>query len=723
MKYFSIQRCKVVKMKDENIRAFFTPRGIAVVGVSADPNKPSSAIFKRLLENREAGLLKVPLYPVNPKYKEIDGYEVYPSVSAIEGYVDLVIISIPAELTPQVIEDCGRKGVKAVVVISGGFAESGRKDLEENLVSTARKYGIRVMGPNTIGLLDPYTGVDTLFLPRRKKLSTGEELESLPEPKPGNLAIITQSGALGEIIMDTLSKSGVGVRALIGVGNQADLGVEEFMEYFAEDEKTKTILLYLEGVRDGRKFMRSAYKASQKKPVIVLKAGKSGAGAKAAFTHTASMVGNIEVYRGVFRQLGIVEARDIEELVDFGKAFSYLDPPKGKRLLIVSNAGGAAVLASDAAPQYGLQLPPPEEEEVRRLEELKERGVILPMVVISNPIDLTGSATNEAMVEAYRALAFSDKFDMHLVIPTHQPPTLDERVIQEMAKVAKEAGKPLVGCELGESEWSKLFRRLMDEAGIPSYPTPERAVRALYGLTLYRRKGFLELELAKEDRLTWLPKGEMGMETASRILKEYGIQVPESGFAKTPEEASHISEEIGFPVVLKAKVAGISHKTDIGGVVAGLRNGQDVERAFRELSKRVSASGFNFQGAYVQRMVSGVEMILGSIRDEQFGPIVTVGVGGIYTELLRDISVRVAPISKEEALEMLEELRLKKLLEGFRGTEGVDKEALAELLERFSRILPENPSIKQMEINPLMGRGKELYAVDVRGFIGFRRPS
>ncbi len=717
MKYFSYPMHKVVKMKDESIEAFFTPRGIAVVGVSADPNKPSSAVFKRLLENKEAGLLRVPLYPVNPKYKEVGGHKVYPSVSAIEGDVDLAIISIPAELTPRIIEDCGRKGVKAVVVISGGFAESGRKDLEDELVSTARRYGIRVMGPNTIGLLDPYTGVDTLFLPRRKRLSTGEELESLPEPKRGNLAIITQSGALGEIIMDTLSKSGVGIRALIGVGNQADLGVEEFMEYFAEDDKTRTILLYLEGIRDGRKFMKSAYRASQRKPVIVLKAGKTGAGARAAFTHTASMVGNIEVYRGVFRQLGIVEARDIEELVDFGKAFSFLDLPRGRRLLIVSNAGGAAVLAADMAPQYGLQLPALGEEEKRRLEELKERGVILPMVVASNPIDLTGSATNEAMIEAYRTLAFSDRFDMHLIIPTHQPPTLDERVIHEVAKVMREAGKPLVGCELGESEWSKLFRRMMDEAGIPSYPTPERAVRALYGLTLYRRKKFLEFELAREDRLKWLPEGEMEMETASRVLREYGIKMPEGGLARTPEEASRMAEGIGFPVVLKAKVAGVSHKTEVGGVVLGLRNGQEVERAFREVSERVSAAGLDFRGGYVQRMVSGIEVILGSIRDEQFGPIVTVGVGGIYTELLKDISVRAAPVSKEEALEMLEELRLKRLLEGFRGMEGVNKHLLAGLIERFSRILPENPSIVQMEINPLICRGREFYAVDVRGLI------
>ncbi len=704
-------------MKDRNIEAFFTPRGIAVVGVSTDPNKPSSAIFKRLLLNKEEGLLKVPIYPVNPKYEEVDGHKVYPSVSAIDGDVNLVIISIPAELTPQVIEDSGRKGVKAAVVVSGGFAESGRKDLEEKLVSVARKYGIRIMGPNTIGLLDPYTGVDTLFLPRRKKLSTGEELESLPKPERGNLAIITQSGALGEITMDSLLKSGVGTRALVGVGNQADLGVEEFMEYFADDEKTKAIMLYLEGVKDGRKFTRSAYKTLQKKPVIVLKAGKTGAGARAALTHTASMVGNIEVYRGVFKQLGMVEAKDIEEFIDFGKAFSYLDPPKGKRLLVISNAGGAAVLASDAAPPYGLQLPKFGEDEVEKLEELKKRRVILPMVVLSNPLDLTGSATNETIIETYRALATSDQFDMHLIIPTHQPPTLDEKVVDGVAEVARNVGKSVVGCELGESEWSKLIRRRLDEMGIPSYPTPERAVRALYSLTLYRRKEYAEPELAEKDRLEWLPEGEMRMDTASRVMKEYGIHMPESAFAHTPEEANKLAEGMGFPVVLKARVTGISHKTDIGGVILGLENGQEVERAFREVSGRVSMKGFEFEGVYVQKMVPGVEAILGSIRDEQFGPIVSVGVGGIYTELFHDISVRVAPVSKEEALEMLEELRLKKLLDGFRGMEPVDKDALAGLIERFSRILPENPSITQIEINPLMCTGREFYAVDVRGLV------
>lgn len=702
-----------------NVEAFFNPRGIAVIGVSTDPTKPSSAIYARLLENQEARKLKVPVYPVNPKYDEIEGRKVYPSIGSIKGPVDLVIIAIPAEYTPSVIEDVGKKGAKAAVVISGGFSESGREDLKRALLEAARKWGIRIMGPNTIGLLDTYTGVDTLFLPKRKKLTTGEELESLPEPKRGNLVIITQSGVLGEITMDSLFKSRIGVRALIGLGNQIDLSVEELLGYFAKDERTSAIMLYLEGVKDGRSFIRSAHRAALKKPIIVLKAGKTKVGAKAAFTHTASMVGNIDLYRAVFKQIGLIEAHDLEEFIDFGKVYSIQRPASGKRLLILSNAGGAAVLASDVAPSYGLQLPPLGREEKRALDELKKNHVILPMVVYTNPVDLTGSATTEGMVKAYDTLAKSPNFDLHLIIPTHQPPTLNELVIDGIAEVARKVKKPVVGCEMGESEWSVLFRNRMDHYGIPSFPTPERAIRALYALTLYRRKPLTDMELSKENRLKWLryEEEELTIEAIEKILEEYGIPIPPTAFVTDEFEVRKAASKVGYPLVLKAMVKGVSHKTDVGGVVLSLRNEEEVISAFRNMHERMSKKGFEIRNVLLQKMVSGTEIILGSIWDEQFGPVVSVGVGGVYTELMKDFSVRAAPVTKEEALEMLRELKLGTILDGFRGRKPVDRIRLAEIVSNFSNIMPENPSINQLEINPLMGEGRRFYAVDVRGLV------
>ncbi len=477
---------------DEKLNALFNPKSIAVIGASPDPSKLSNAIFKRLIDNARKGLLKASVYPVNPKYERIEGRKVYPSVLDIEGEVDLVIVTVPAEIVPEVLEEAGEKGVKAAIVISGGFAEAGRKDLEDRISEVVRKYELRVLGPNTVGLVDTYSGVDTLFTPRIKRTERGEELVNVLELKRGNVAIIAQSGALGVSIADCLTEENVGIRAFVSVGNQLDISVEELLEYFSEDDRTRVVMLYLEGVRDGRSFVEKARLASSRKPVIVLKAGKTDVGVKSALSHTASIAGDIEVYKGVFKQAGLIEAEDLEEFMDFGKVYSMQRPSRGGRLFILSNSGGMIVIASDAASLYGLQMPPLSEERLSELEELKRKGIIPKFVSLSNPLDLTASVSTEGFIRTFEVISQDPNYDMFLIIPVHSTPTLNERAIREIAKIAKEREKAVAICEVGGSPWSKLFRRISNECGIPSYPTPERAIRALHALTLYSG--------AKEDR-------------------------------------------------------------------------------------------------------------------------------------------------------------------------------------------------------------------------------
>jgi len=703
-----------------DIDAFFNPASIAVIGVSENPAKLGTVIFRRLLESVKLGKLKAEVYPVNPRLRELDGVRVYSSVSEINGGIDLAVVAIPAQFVPSVIRDFGKK-VKTAIVISGGFAESGRRELDEELRRAIKETGVRVLGPNTIGVLDPYSGVNTFFLPRVKTLVDGREAENLPEPFPGNVAIIFQSGALSEMLMDFLYANRVGVRAVACVGNQVDVKIEDFMRYFAEDDLAEVIAVYLEGVEDGRSFLNAAAEASEKKPVVILKAGKTETGRRAAYTHTASIVGNIDVYRGAFKQAGVIEVDSIGEMVDVVKLFSMQKPARGKRLLILTNAGGLAVLSADLAFLKGLVVPELPEGVKKELERLKEEKTIIPIVVVHNPLDLTAQASSEAFEKAYRILASSKLFDLHLLMPSHQPPPVDDTVIDRLAGIALKSGAVVTACELGESEWARIFRKKFDEYGIPAYSELRRAIEALSKFVQYKRikRGRFPPPLSK-NKLEF--RNEAGgrplyWEEALDILREYDINTPRMRIVSDEREAVEAVEELGLPVVLKIYSDEVAHKTDVGGVLVNLRNKEEVLRGYRILRERVREIGVGWRGILIQEMVEGVEILLGSTWDRVFGPTVSVGVGGIYTEILRDFSVRVAPIDFREAEKMLEELRLRRLLEGFRGMPSVDKEALAKLISRFSKIIYENPSLKQFEINPLIASGRRFFAVDVRGFV------
>lgn len=477
---------------------FFYPKAIAVIGASREENKPGHVIFKILLENRRRGILKAEVYPVNPRADEILGVPVYKSVSDLPPGVDLGVVVVPAKIVPRVLDEMGAKGIRAAIVISAGFSEIGRRDLEEELARTAKRHGIRVIGPNCIGIFSPWSGVDTVFLPYHKRLSDGRKILSMPRPKPGHVALLSQSGAVGTAALDYMAGEGIGLSHFVSFGNKVDVDESELIDYLAEDERTRVILLYIENVKDGRRFLEAAARATVKKPVVALKAGRTKAGTRAAASHTAAVAGIDEIYEAAFRRSGVIRAYDLEELFDYAKAFVKQPPPRGPRIAIVTDGGGAGVMATDMAELSGLEVPELEGEVREKLEEKKREGVFPEFSQLGNPVDLTGSATSEMFVEATKILLESDAVDGVVVLALHQVPGIPDpvKLAEDIAGLASNYDKPVIAVDTGWSEAAILEREVFEREGIPAYPIPERAVKAMAALYRYgeylKSKGMLE---------------------------------------------------------------------------------------------------------------------------------------------------------------------------------------------------------------------------------------
>jgi acyl-CoA synthetase (NDP forming) len=407
------------------LSSFFSPNTIAVVGASDDQKKVASIIYSKLQLNVAQGDLKAAVYPVNPHYSSIAGRPCYPDLNSLPKAPELLIIAVPVASTMGLVKDARRSGVKAVIIIAGGFGEAGRAELEGEIASTAKSGDLRILGPNTIGLLDTLSGMDTLFLPNTRVLSDGTEVASLLPPLKGGVVIVTQSGHLGEVVAEELRSNNVGVRAIIGVGNQLDVSVEDVLEHFSDDEHTKVIAVYLEGVKDGGRFMHKATQTSLKKPVVVYKMGKTKVGARAALTHTASMVGDYEIYKTAFKQCGLLEADSLEELVDDCVALSMLPEARGSRVAILTNAGGTGAIAADESARLGLAVTPFDRRLVRRLTKEFANASFSGITSIGNPLDLTATATTDEFEKAFRILSSAKEYDMVLAFPTHQPSTDD----------------------------------------------------------------------------------------------------------------------------------------------------------------------------------------------------------------------------------------------------------------------------------------------------------
>jgi acetyltransferase len=698
---------------DNRLDFFFRPSSVAVIGASRDPEKLGYAVLANLKEGGFSGAL----YPVNPKADEILGLRAYPTVLDIPGPVDLAVIVIPYPLVPGALQQCGEKGIPAVVVISAGFREAGREGLERELevVGIARRYGIRLIGPNCLGVIDTHTPLNATF--------------AAGMPPGGPIAFMSQSGALGTAVLDMALAGRIGFSRFVSLGNKADVNEVDLLEAWEDDPGSRVILAYIEGLPDGQKFMEVARRVTRKKPVVAVKSGVTRSGARAVSSHTGSLAGSEAAYHAAFRQAGVIRAESMEHLFDLALAFAYQPLPPGDRIAIVTNAGGPGILATDALEHAGLQL-------ARfRPETIEALMADLPSAAsAANPVDVLGDALADRYEHALRRVLADPGVDGVIVIVTPQAMTQIEETAHVVGRVARETDKPVLGCFMGESRIAAGIA-VLRQYGIPNYPFPERAAAALAAMVRYRREreqpsyppAHFEVDRAAVRRVLEEARAQgrvsIGDAEARTILEAYGFPLPPSHLAATPEEAVAAAEEMGYPVVLKIASPDILHKTDVGGVRLNLRSPADVRDAFDLIVYRATryVPGARIWGCLVQKMVPpGREVLIGMSRDPQFGPLVAFGLGGIYVEALKDVVFRVAPFGPEEAAEMIREIRSYPLLEGVRGEPPADHAAMVDALCRVSQLVTDFPEIAELDINPLVvyEEGRGAVALDMRLVLG-----
>jgi acetyl coenzyme A synthetase (ADP forming)-like protein len=478
------------------MHVFFEPKSVAVIGASKKIDKAGHVIFKNFVINKNHGIFHGEIYPVNPNEDYILDYKCYPSLTKIPGIVELIIIVVPAQIVPSIMREAATKGVKAAVIVSAGFSEVGNHELENEVKKIAKETGIRVLGPNCLGVYDSYTGIDMLFLPETKVLTSGDEMVATPRPMKGYISIVTQSGAFGASALDYLTGRQIGISKFVSFGNKCDVNESEMLYYLMQDDKTRAILLYVEGIDSGREFMEVSAHVTKKKPIVALKSGRTTAGARAALSHTGALTGSDKVYDAAFSQVGIVRAKDMEQFFDMSKALAFQPPANGSNIGILTDAGGPGIMATDECEMLGLTVKKFSKKTLQKFEELKERGILPKIATCGNPVDLTGLATSETFEYATQIIMEDPEIHGLIVLGLHHLPGLQEDFVDRVAQVAKNFIKPIVACDIGETEMALYVRFRFDKLGIPSYASPEDAARAMKALVEYgrylKKKGYFE---------------------------------------------------------------------------------------------------------------------------------------------------------------------------------------------------------------------------------------
>ena len=692
------------------LEKFFNPKSVAIVGASRQKGKVGYEILRSMLDAGFPGKI----FPVNPQAEEIEGLKCYPDIRAVGQTPDLVVIVVPAKAVPSVMQQCAAVGNKAAVIITAGFKEIGEegRKLEQQVVQIAKQSGIRVIGPNCLGLIVPANKLNASF---------GGSL-----PAVGATAYLSQSGALMAAILDMANAGGIGFSKLVSIGNKADVDELEIIEAFADDPDTKVIAGYLESISDGNAFVRQAERISQKKPVLLMKAGVTAAGAKAASSHTGSMAGSETAYEAVFERAGVIRCFSLKSQFDFAQGFAYQPLPAGSSVAVITNAGGAGIMAADAIEKQQLTFTKLSEGTIRRLAEKLPAAANL-----YNPIDVLGDALPDRYQFALDVVLDDPNVNSVVVLLTPQAMTDAVGTAQAIVSVVqKKNKKPVVAAFLGASKVAEA-NVVLRKGKIPQYDSPEDAVLTIkvmadYVRWLARPKRVVKLFSVNRHKAETiierhLRQGirQIGEAESKEILEAYGFVTPKDAVAATAEQAVNIAEQIGFPVVLKIWSPDIIHKSDVGGVRVGLETPQEVRDAFDLMMFRIPKKlpQAKILGVLVQEMCSaGKELILGMHRDPHFGPLMMFGMGGTMVEVLQDVSFYLAPLTAEEAKQMLVSTRTYKLLVGARGEQGIDISAVAEGLQRLSQLVTEFPEIQEMDINPFMvgPLGTTPVAVDAR---------
>ncbi|MEQ8762830.1 MAG: acetate--CoA ligase family protein [Planctomycetota bacterium] len=698
--------------RSDSLDKIFRPRSVAVVGASRKHDSLGRVVLKNLL----AGDFTGTIFPVNPNATSIHGLKCYPRVADIPDPVDLAIVVVPADSVPGVAEDCASASVGGLVVISAGFAEIGGAgtDREKALVKQARSAGMRLVGPNCMGVLNTEPGVrmNGSFAP--------------VWPERGPIALISQSGAMGVAILNQAASLQVGLSKFISIGNKPDVNANDVLEYLRDDPETSVILLYLESFGDPRAFVRIAREITPHKPIVLVKAGRTAAGAAAASSHTGALVGSDSAVDALLGQCGVLRVESIEALFDVGSSLAFQPLPKGRRVVVVTNAGGPGILATDALERSGLEVPALADEVKDRLREFSPAEASL-----KNPIDLTGGARPEQFQQALEVLLAREDVDAALTI-------FVEPVIREPGAVAEAIGavearriKPVLSCFVAREVVLDSLRN--HEDGLrPVFVYPESAVRGLAALAHYReiretprgevRRFDVDREKAAEilGRLSADGGGFLSEPEAYAVLEAYGIPVARYGMVRSADDAVKVAEEIGGSVVMKLIARSVAHKSDIGGVMVDVQGEQEIRDGFHILvrnAKTHGGEGLELEGILVQEMVrGGREMILGMKQDPVFGPVLLFGLGGIYVEVLEDVALRLAPITDREAHEMVRSIRAFPLLEGVRGEPPASIEAIEEVLQRLSQLVDDFECLEAIDINPFLAleQARRGLAVDAR---------
>jgi acetyl coenzyme A synthetase (ADP forming)-like protein len=690
------------------LESLIYPQTVAVFGASRNPGKVGHAVVANLIKSGFQGNI----VPVNPEADEVLGLKCYRSLKDYNGKVDLSVVVVPPRLVKDAIGSSIDAGAKVVTVITAGFKEVGAEGaaLEQELVELCRSQGVRLMGPNCLGIFNTHHRMNATFAPA--------------VPPAGRISVISQSGALCVAILDWASQQKLGLGKVISIGNKADLNEADFLQALAEDKETGVIASYLENIKEGNKFLRIAEEAAAIKPVVILKVGVTQAGAKAASSHTGSLAGADIAYGAAFKRAGVIRAENFEALFDYAQVFASQPLPHGKRVAVITNAGGPGIMAADAAESLGLKMVTPGEATKAKLRPL------LPAAAsVGNPVDVIGDAAPDLYINSLKVLQEDDDIDAIVVVVTPQNMT-QPSVLAERLAATHNGKKPLLTTFMGGEAVEDAKAKLM-AAGIPNYPSPERAMdslRALCDYAAWRRRpprivARFPVNRRRVDRVLQMHvrsgQAQVGEVDAKEILRAYDFNILDGYIARTTDEAVEIAERIGYPVVLKISSPDIIHKSDFGGVRINLANAEQVRDAFDLMMLRIHrrAPNANLRGAYVEKMGHrGREVILGMTRDPQFGPMLMFGLGGIFVEVMKDVTFHLAPITAEEAMQMLKGTRSYALLQGARGQAPVDLEAIAGALQRISQLATDYPEIMELDINPfIVGPvGTEPYVADAR---------
>ncbi|HEY3129645.1 MAG TPA: bifunctional acetate--CoA ligase family protein/GNAT family N-acetyltransferase [Acidobacteriota bacterium] len=692
----------------------FAPKSVAVIGATEKIGSVGRTVLWNLLSNPFGG----PVFPVNPNRSSVLGIQAYPTIAAVPEKVDLAVVVTPAPTVPDIISQCADAGVKGAVIISAGFRECGETglNLERQILEEARRGKMRIIGPNCLGIMNPMTGLNATF--------------ASAMAKPGSVGFISQSGALCTAILDWSFRENVGFSSFVSVGSMLDVGWGDLIDYLGDEPHTKSIVIYMESIGDARFFLSAAREVALTKPIIVLKAGRTGAAAKAAASHTGSLAGSDEVLDAAFRRSGVLRVNNIADLFYMAEVLSKQPRPAGRRLAVITNAGGPGVLAADALISGGGELALLSS---RTTEELNQ---LLPEHWShNNPIDILGDASLERYAKTFEIAARDPNSDGLLVILAPQAMTDATQTAEQLKRSVTKGSKPVLACWMGGSDVA-AGEAILNQADIPTFSYPDTAARVFNYMWRYNDnlRGLYETpalpagsdqESANRmrvseaiEKIRRIGRTILTEVESKKILASYGIPVVETRVAPQEEEAVKIAEEIGYPVVLKLYSETITHKTDVGGVQLNLADQTAVKRAYRSIQSSVQekASAGDFLGVTVQPMIrlDGYEIIIGSSLDPQFGPVLLFGSGGQLVEVFKDRALALPPLNTTLARRMMEQTRIFAALKGTRGRDPVDLAALEQLLVRFSQLVVEQPWIREIDLNPLIASSKRLVALDAR---------